>query len=319
MNQKTALAQALEIAGSKAKYDAEVKNILSDKIVLAWILKNTASEFTNETINSIIELIEDEPEIASVPVYPGKTNQSKKISGMSTDDKVPNEGEITYDIRFFVYTPDKENRLKLIINVEAQKDYTPGYDIVTRGVYYCSRTISSQKEVEFTGSNYNDIKKVYSIWICIDTPDYISNTVTSYEIKPRSIYGNYNGENSRYDLLNVTTVCIGKMADKSDFELIRFLDTLLSNELSVEIKKKILANDFGIESLTKMETEMNVMCNLSDLVEEKGIKKGVAQNMVEMIDKLAQNTGFEEALRLLDVTQEKYDAAKELIAQASKN
>ncbi len=315
MKQKTALSQSLEIADTKAKYDAEVKNILSNRIILAWILKNIVTEFTNEPINSIIELIEGEPDIASVPVYPGKTN--KKISGMSTSDKIPNEGEITYDIRFFVYTPDKESRLKLIINVEAQKDYTPGYDIVTRGVYYCARTISSQKETEFTGSNYNDIKKVYSIWICMDTPDYINNTVTSYEVKPRSIYGSYNGENSRYDLLNVTTVCMGKNSDRSGFELIRLLDTLLSKKLSIENKKKILANNFDIEPTIKMETEMNVMCNLSDLVEEKALEIGTARGIVEMVDNLAKNTGYEEAFRLLSVNPERYETAKKLIEENS--
>ena len=60
MKQKTALEQSVELADSKVKYDAQVKNILANKIILAWILKYTALEFKNEPINSIIELIEGE-------------------------------------------------------------------------------------------------------------------------------------------------------------------------------------------------------------------------------------------------------------------
>jgi len=35
--------------------------------------------------------------------------------------------------------------------------------------------------VGFTGENYNQIKKVYSIWICMRVPKKIGNTITDYE------------------------------------------------------------------------------------------------------------------------------------------
>ena len=52
---------------------------------------------------------------------------------------------------------------QIIINVEAQKDEPNGYDILNRAIFYISRMISSQKERDFSNSNYNDIKRVYSI------------------------------------------------------------------------------------------------------------------------------------------------------------
>lgn len=61
--------------------------------------------------------------------------------------------------------------ITLIINVEAQKTQrasTLGYDILKRALYYVSRIISSQKEREFEGSDYNSIKKstaFSSVWI----------------------------------------------------------------------------------------------------------------------------------------------------------
>lgn len=45
MTQKTSTAQALEVAEGRAKYDAEVKNILAEKVILARIMKYTVSEF----------------------------------------------------------------------------------------------------------------------------------------------------------------------------------------------------------------------------------------------------------------------------------
>ncbi len=102
-------------------------------------MKHCVKEFMDFEIGEIKNCIEGEPEISSIPVNPGRNPE--KIIGMSTEDKVPNEGFITYDIRFFAIVPKKEKRetIKLIINVEAQKDYYPGYDLVTRCIFYLAR------------------------------------------------------------------------------------------------------------------------------------------------------------------------------------
>ena len=109
-------------------------------------------------------IIEGEPEISSVPVEPGMTN-SPHIRGISTEDRVPYEQVVFYDIRFYVRNPKVDENVGIVIGIEAQKSFYPGYDLVTRGIYYAARMISSQMGVEFTGENYNQIKKVYSIWI----------------------------------------------------------------------------------------------------------------------------------------------------------
>ena len=92
-----------------------------------------------------------------------------KIQKTSEEDIVIGEGKIVYDIRFIVYHGDE--KIKILINIEAQnisKASSLGYDLDNRIIYYLCRMISSQKEVEFTHSNYDDIKAVRSIWICLD-------------------------------------------------------------------------------------------------------------------------------------------------------
>ena len=42
----------------------------------------------------------------------------------------------------------------MIINVEAQKSFYPGYEIVTRGIFYSARMISAQSGVDFSASDY---------------------------------------------------------------------------------------------------------------------------------------------------------------------
>ena len=116
MTVKSSILDAVEAAGSKARYDAQVKWILGNKPILAWILRDVAEELRGYDIGTITECIEGEPLVSSLPVHPGKTN-TERITGMNTENSIPGEGEITYDILFHVMVPGG-SRIKLIVNVE---------------------------------------------------------------------------------------------------------------------------------------------------------------------------------------------------------
>lgn len=282
MQMNTPVAGAVDAACGKEQYDAQVKKLLSNKQILAWILKYTTEEFKDYPIAEIMEAIEGTPEVGTVPVYPGLTNVAERenIIGMPNEDSVPNEGKVMFDIRCYALTREKE-KVKLIINVEAQKDYYPGYDLVTRGIFYCARMLSAQLDIEFTAKNYDDMKKVYSIWICMNAPDYAADTITEYRMMPNHLIGEYNGR-ARYDLLSVVMVRLGrKEPDEKTPKLQRMLSTLLSRKLKPREKCKILNEDFAIQTMQEVEGGTNLMCNLSDLIEEEGIAKGVEKGIAQ--------------------------------------
>lgn len=311
----TALSNDLEATNYQVQYDQNIKNILANKIILAWILKYTVSDFKETTIERIIELIEGEPQVSSVPVGPGKS--SPKIIGMNTEDNIPNEGVIYYDIRFSVFTPSKQ-RVRLLINLEAQKDFHVNYDLVTRGVFYCARMLSSQKDREFINSDYDSIKKVYSIWICMNAPKYAQNTITSYGMEQKNLYGE-NKMKARFDILEVVMICLGKVDGSNDSKLLGMLNTLLSRKITVEDKKQKLCSEYGISPTVKMDKEMRLMCNLSDLVIEEGLERGMqrgkANATVTIIDNYIRknNSTLEIALETLDISIEEYENAKDIV------
>lgn len=119
----------------------------------------------------------------------------EQIKGAKTEDSTIKEGTVTYDIRFYAVAPQTGEMIRLIINVEAQNDFYPGYPIIKRGIYYCSRMVSSQYGVEFTGSHFEKIKKVYSIWVCANPPQYRENTVTRYTIQEENLIGEVKEKN----------------------------------------------------------------------------------------------------------------------------
>lgn len=185
------------------------------------------------------------------------------------------ESPVTYDIRFAAVAPVSGEGIRLIINVEAQNDFYPGYPLLKRGIYYCSRMISSQYGTEFTESHYESIKKVYSIWICMNPPKNRGNSITRYYITEENLVGHVKEQKADYDLMAAIMICLGKPEDKAYTGILKLLDVLLSTERSPAEKCQILEEDFQIEMTKTLESEVSLMCNLSKGVEEKGI--GVAK------------------------------------------
>lgn len=189
MEKETVLSKNLQAAGDMAKYDAAVKCLLADKRILAWLLKSCVEEFREEDILKIADIyIEGEPQIAQVSVMPDETNASSKVRGTGVEDVTITEGTVTFDIRFEAILPKNGEMISLIINVEAQNEFYPGYPLIKRGIYYCSRMVSSQYGTVFTNSHYEKIKKVYSIWICTNPSKERENTITEYSLKKNVIY-----------------------------------------------------------------------------------------------------------------------------------
>ncbi len=276
MKKKTYLAEAIETAGMKAQLDARAKKIVADKSVLSRIIKYTVDELKDYTLEEIAAAIEG-IEIAAIPVYPGMV-KTEAIVGMPTEDVVPNEGKVTYDIRFCVLLP-KGERIKLILNIEIQKDSYPGYDLVTRAVFYCARMISAQLNTEFNDSNYDDIKKVYSIWLCLNSPKKEADTITEYHIEPRALYGSSEAR-QRYDLMSIVMVKLNEESWRTKETLLHgLLGTIFSKELKAEEKLNILEHDYEVEITREVKEGVNKMCNLSDAIEERGIQQGMLQGM----------------------------------------
>ena len=276
-------------AGPEARYDANAKMLLSEKMILAHILAGCVEEFADMDPQKILEYIEGEPEISSVPMEPGMTN-SPHIRGLSTEDRVPYEQVVFYDIRFYVKNPRVNENVGIIIGIEAQKSFYPGYDLVTRGIYYAARMISSQMGVEFTGENYNQIKKVYSIWICMRVPKKIENTITEFAVKQNNVVG-IHGDLGRYDLFRCIFVCLSdKMTEqRKKVRLHRLLETLFSDGISLSERSNILQTEYQITMTEELEGRLSQMCNLGEgLAErwkERGWKEGMQQGMEEGMEK----------------------------------
>ena len=287
----TEIANAVNAAGDKAQYDTRVKRLLAQKSIIAHILVKTVDEFKGMKPEDVVKYIEGEPSISVVPVELGLANMEKtdatgqRIVGLNTENAEINEGLVRFDIIFYVRMPsvdDTKNGLsQIIVNIEAQKDEPTEYKILNRAIFYVSRLISSQKERDFVNTNYDDIKQVFSIWICMNMDDNSLSHIhlTKDEmLKPCNWKGNL-------DLLNIVLIGITNEIPEHDekYEMHRLIGTLLSGELKEQEKLDIIEHEYNIPISQEFREDVRIMCNLSTGIEERATERATEKTSEKFI------------------------------------
>lgn len=165
-----------------------------------------------------------------------------RVVGFNSENQEIHEGTIRFDIIFYVRMRDGLSQI--IVNVEAQKDEPEKYEILNRAIFYVSRMISSQKEKDFSNSNYNDIKRVYSIWVCMNMPE---NSLEHIHLVKDSLV-NSHAWKGKLDLINIVMIGLAEELPEHEekYELHRLLGALLSQNLSVNEKLNIIGNEYDI-------------------------------------------------------------------------
>ena len=296
------IKKTVRASDKDAQYDEKAKKLLGHKIILAYILVNTIEEFREMNPKEVVNYIEGEPYISVIPVDSGMTNGKKKagdnpgkeledtktteqVSGLNTENSEINEGMIRFDIIFYVRM--KDGLTQIIINVEAQKEEPRKYKIVNRAIFYICRIVSSQKGRDFVNSEYDDMKRVYSIWICMNMEE---STMSHIHLTKEDLIGSYEWKGN-LDLLNIIMIGLAKELPEHDetYELHRLLGALLSRELTVDEKLDIIGKEYDIPLEENFRKDMSTMCNLSQGVKEEGIAIGRAEGEAGLIAKMYKN------------------------------
>ncbi len=175
---------SMQLTANIEGLDAECKTLLSNKEILAVILKEMVAEYSGYSREEIIDFIESDSIETDREVSQGRTNS--QIEGSSQEFALLNEKVSRFDIRLKAKNPklSKENIvIKRHVDVEPQKSYRPGYPVEKRGMYYLARELSSQLSLITENTDYGQLEKCYSIWICLeDVPKNEQNSVSFYEM-----------------------------------------------------------------------------------------------------------------------------------------
>ena len=202
--------------------------------------------------DEVVELIEGTPQVSKVAVNPGESNMPE-ITGDNMENTIPYEGKITYDIRFRALIPERDDWIQLIIDVEAQKDYYPGYDLMSVIMICLSekvvqaedstklqRLLGTLLSSEMTKAEKKDImESEYGIPMKqeierrVNTMCNLSETIEERGIERGIEQGMERGEDKMARLIAV-------LSKEQDFTMITRVST------DVELRKK-LYKQYGIE------------------------------------------------------------------------
>jgi hypothetical protein len=252
----------------QALYDEACKTVLSEKGIAAHILKECVEEYKDISVEDIVhKYIQGKPEISKMMIQ--DETVLTKIRTEQTEGSSEKEGTIFFDVRFTALVPDEDDKfIELIINFEAQNDFPPGYPLLKRGIYYCSRMISRQHGTVFMKSDYGKIKKVYSIWICTTPTLEQEYSITRYKMTEENLLGQVKAPKKNYDLLDVVMICLGQKKYTELTGLLRLLNMALLDKLNGSEKRRIMATEFNIEITPELEKGVDDMCNLSAGIEK---------------------------------------------------
>ena len=308
MNKVTNTALTDDIkAKADSKLDEAGKALLSHKEILAHIFKACVPEFKDVPY---LELVNGNAM--------GKPELSKVISE-NTEGATSHGKRIHYDLKIRAITPIKEVA-ELIINIEAQKSVNKKYPLLKRAGFYCATMLSEQKGTEFMRTDYGNIKKVYSIWVCTRTPKKRWNTIKEYHTVEKDVVGKGSKEKeSNYDLSRIVMIYLGE--EGSGTGLLRLLETLFVSSKQPKEKLEILKNEFEIKVTEKIKEDISEMCNISAGIREDALLKGRVEGRIEgrveervkSITSLMENAGWtlEQAMKMLGISEEEQSMYKE--------
>ncbi|MCR0262956.1 hypothetical protein MKC73_03480 [[Clostridium] innocuum] len=301
MKKYTEAASIITNHNDKKAYDMYCKKLLSNKQILAYVMKGCIPEYADIPLKDIPSYIE----MSSIT----NTSECENIGDQQVevmDESIPGS-QIKYDIQFEAAIPKKQNetgkntsadkRLRMIINLESQAKDNPGYPLIKRALYYCGRLMAKQKHPKdgFQHSDYGSIKKVCSIWICIGHNNQKNDVINTYKIHETCETKTWHAAKEDYDLITAVMVYPKKEASqkgKEDFpagevedvnkqKLLELLKVLYIKNLAVEDKKEQLQTEYGILMEKEIEMEVKNMCNFSDFIEQRGIEKGLKQGLLQ--------------------------------------
>lgn len=300
----------------KASYDKLAKRFLARKPILAQILKYSVREFADCSLEDIEQkYIEGDPTLTinTVPL-----DDTLDIKGRNAESGSPNEGVVTFDIIFDAYVPTTGESVKIIINIEPQKTTVSlDYKLMKRAVYYAARLISSQKEKEFTNDDYNKLKKIYSIWVCMNVQNYRADSIQEYRLTENVLHGKFKDEFANYDLIDIIILNLGKKT--TTHKLLNLLHLIFMDLKTSSEKEKILREDYDLKITRDMGEEVSKMGGLMEPLLEIAAEQAAAESKKEtLLDTVRSaiknwNLTPEDAMNGLDISPELQKELKPLI------
>ena len=132
------------------------------------------------------------------------------------------------------------------------------------------------------GSDYGQLRKVVSVWVCLDPLAANRATVTAFGVEARDVVGDGIYNRSDYDKLEVVVIGLGPGAREAG-GVVGMLATLLAKDVTPEKKLEELHNKYGIMITEDIEAGVRGMGGMGQAIYEDGVRQGEARGSLERL------------------------------------
>lgn len=286
---------AMQLTADMEGLDAQSKALLRSKEVLAVILQGTVSEYQGYSRQEIMGFIEEDSMADGKEVSPGRTNT--RIQGDAAEFVQMNEKTSRFDLAFRAKNPQQSTEDMLVslhVDVESQKSYRPGYPVEKRGMYYLARSLSSQLSLVTETTDYGQLEKCYSIWICRDDiPKEAQYSISFYEVANTKNIGISTVEKETYDLMTLAIIKLGTREyngkkDDEGFDLLNFLNAVMYPHKEDFIET--ISDYIDFSENEELWKEAPHMTGLGLSIYEEGFGDGEEKGIEKGIEALVQSS-----------------------------
>ena len=289
------------------------KIVLANRMLLAITMKECLNEFKHIDVSTIYH------EYIEAHIFTDELVH-ENIVGSNTE-KIIDGKKTTFDVLFFSKLPNSNHKIGIIINAEAQSIHNISYDVLNRAHYYNARNISSQYKTLWEENNYDELRKVVSIWFVLDAPKYKQGCLNRYIMKEEHIVGNVCENQNNIDKNEIIMVYLSQT--KADNDFIQIMSDIKNKNVDFEELKIKLANKYGITVDNQMIVEVDQMCNYGSYVFNEGKLEGKIEGKLEgkieglvtsIVDMMnGFNITIDEVLSKMTISDELKQQCKEII------